>query len=87
LTPAKRLSGSFQRGEREKGKSNQVMSWLGARLDQRVDDASVVHQQAAGMMGNLGMVSAMGGGISPTRGQGNTLDPDSGKTNATPPPR
>lgn len=36
-------------------------SWLGARLDQRVDDASVVHQQASGLMGNLGMVSAMGG--------------------------
>ena len=39
---------------------NQVMSWLGARLDQRVDDASVIHQQSAQMMGNLGMVSAFG---------------------------
>lgn len=42
---------------------NQVMSWLGARLDQRVDDASVIHQQSASMVQNLGMVSAMGGGM------------------------
>jgi conjugal transfer/type IV secretion protein DotA/TraY len=42
---------------------NQVMSWLGARLDQRMDDASVVHQQSAQMVGNIGMVSAMGGGM------------------------
>lgn len=42
---------------------NQVMSWLGARLDQRVDDASTIHQQSAQMVGNLGMVSAMGGGL------------------------
>jgi hypothetical protein len=42
---------------------NQVMSWLGARLDQRVDDASVIHQQSSSMVQNLGMVSAMGGGI------------------------
>lgn len=42
---------------------NQVMSWLGARLDQRVDDASVIHQQTTGMVQNLGMVSAVGGGV------------------------
>nr|HRJ12786.1 DotA/TraY family protein [Alphaproteobacteria bacterium] len=40
---------------------NQVMSWLGARLDQRVDDASTIHQQTSGMVNQLGMVSAMGG--------------------------
>lgn len=45
-------------------------SWLGARMDQRVDDASVVHPQASGLMGNLGMVSAMGGDISTGQKQG-----------------
>lgn len=49
---------------------NQVMSWLGARLDQRVDDASVVHQQSAQMVGNLGMVSAFGGGMRFGKGGG-----------------
>lgn len=53
---------------------NQVMSWLGARLDQRVDDASVIHQQSAAMVGNLGMISAMGGGIK-FGGKSNTQAP------------
>lgn len=58
---------------------NQVMSWLGARLDQRVDDASVVHQQSSQMVGNLGMVTAMGGGI---KGTMDKKDP-SGNTTKT----
>lgn len=41
---------------------NQVMSWLGARLDQRMDDASIVQQQSASYTSNLGMISAMRGG-------------------------